>query len=249
MTIRLKTPLTIFLPLLACSTLWSQSAEAPSGMRLVRCQEPANCSHKFISGAMLQILNENGIVVLTMIVDTGRYFRVDVAVVNNTSQPVDVLPSSFTLRLLQPKQKELRYQPPEKVMKSISNRAALDNFFTALGAAGATQQIASQTNTTGNVSVYSNGGSANGTYNQRSTSTTTVPDEQARQNAAEHISANNVAAANAAQEVNSFSLRATTIDPGKLATGSVYFERARKVERTVTRIPINDVVYEFSFGW
>jgi hypothetical protein len=134
-------------------------------------------------------------------------------------------------------------------MKLISGRAAWDNFFTALGAAGATEQAVTQTNTTGNVSVYSGSSSANGTYSQNSTSTTTAPDEQARQSAAQQIATNNIAAAHAMQVVDSSSLRATTVDPGKAVQGSVYFERARKVKRTITRIPIDGVVYEFSFEW
>jgi hypothetical protein len=213
------------------------------------CQEPANCSHKFVSDALVKILHDNGIVIAMMIIDTGHYFRVDVGVRNNSSKSIDVMPSTFTTKLLLPKQKDLRYIPPEKVMKSISGRAGWGNFFNALGAAGATEQVKTQTNTTGDVSVYSGGSSAYGTYSQNSTSTTTVPDEQARQRAAQQIATNNMAAANAMQQVDSSSLRATTVDPGRSVLGSVYFERVRKVDKTITRIPIDGVVYEFSFGW
>ena len=220
-----------------------------SDRKIIVCQEPLNCSHKLISGMMVKYIQDNGLVVVATIVDTGRNCKVDVAVINKTSMPVDVIPSSFSLRLTQPKEKELRLLPQEKIMTSIRNRAAWENFFTALGAAGATQQSTTQTNTNGSVSIYSSGDSAYGTYHGNSTSVTTVPDEQALQAASDRIAANNAAAENVIQGINSFSLRPTTIDPGKYATGSVFFERARKMQEIVLSIPVNGRAYQFSFGW
>jgi hypothetical protein len=181
--------------------------------------------------------------------DTGKYFVAQVAVVNKSGSPVDVLPQSFSLVVLRPHRKTLRYLPPDKVIRSISNSAAWSNFFTALGAAGATQQSVTQSTTSGTASAYGTGGSAYGRYSENTTSVTTIPDEQAQQDAANRIAANNANVAAASQEVSSGSLRSITVAPGRGVSGNVYYDRVHKIEESEVLIPVNGEVFEIDTDW
>ena len=170
-------------------------------------------------------------------------------VINKTASPLDVLPQSFSTKVLRPHQKTLRNLPPDKVIRSISNSAAWSNFFTALGAASATQQSVTQSTTNGTASAYGTGGSAYGRYSENTTSVTSVPDQQAQQDAANRIAANDAAVANASQAVSAGSFQPTTVAPGKSVTGNVYFEHAHKIETSEVLIPVNGEVFDFHFEW
>ena len=88
-----------------------------------------------------------------------------------------------------------------------------------------------------------------GRYSENTTSVTTVPDEQAQQDAANRIAANNTAVAATSQEVSTRSLQPTTVAPGKSVEGNVYFEHARKIESSEVLIPVNGEVFDFDFEW
>jgi TPR repeat protein len=239
-------------------SLSGQSSQtARSGNRAVICQNDevlspgwsSNCAHVWFSGALVKVMRSNGVLVFATLRDSGKYLVVQVGVINKTASPLDVLPQSFSLNVLKPHPKKLSYLPPDKVIRSISNSAVWSNFFTALGAAGATQQSVTQSTTNGTASAYGTGGSAYGRYSGNTTSVTTVPDEQAQQDAANRIAANNAAVATAAQGVSAGSFQPTTVAPGKSVTGNVYFERARKIESSEVLIPINGEVFDFDFEW
>jgi hypothetical protein len=209
----------------------------------------SNCAHVWFSGNIVKVMRSNGVLVAVTIQDTGKYFIAQVSVVNKSASPLDVLPQSFSIMVLRPHPKTLRYLPPDKVIRSISNSAVWSNFFTALGAAGATQQSVTQSTTNGTASAYGTSGSAYGRYSENTTSVTIVPDEQAKQDAANRIAANNTAVAATSQEVSTRSLQPTTVAPGKSVEGNVYFEHARKIESSEVLIPVNGEVFDFNFEW
>jgi hypothetical protein len=192
-------------------------------------------------------MRSNGVLVFATLRDSGKYLVVQVGVINKTASPLDVLPQSFSLNVLKPHPKKLSYLPPDKVIRSISNSAVWSNFFTALGAAGATQQSVTQSTTNGTASAYGTGGSAYGRYSENTTSVTTTPDEQAQQDASNRIAANNANVAAASQEVSSGSFQPGTVAPGKSVTGNVYFEHARKIESSEVLVPVNGEVFDFVF--
>jgi hypothetical protein len=235
--------------------VFAQSASSVT--RVVICQNDevlapgwsSNCAHLWFSGAFVKVMRSNGVLVAVALQDTGKYFIAQVSVVNKTASPLDVLPQSFSSMVLRPHPKTLRYLPPDKLIRSISNSAAWGNFFTALGAAGATQQSVTQSTTNGTASAYGTGGSAYGRYSENTTSVTSVPDQQAQQDAANRIAANNAAVAAAAQKVSDGSFQPTTVAPGKSVTGNVYFERARKIKSSEVLIPVNGEVFDFDFEW
>jgi TPR repeat protein len=233
------------------------SQSASSGTRVVICQNDevlapgwsSNCAHVWLSGYIVKVMRSNGVLVAVAMQDTGKYFMAQVSVVNKTASPLDVLPQSFSSMVLRPHPKTLGYLPPDKVIRSISNSAVWSNFFTALGAAGATQQSVTQSTTNGTASAYGTGGSAYGRYSENTTSVTSVPDQQAQQDAANRIAANNAAVSAASQEVSAGSFQPTTVAPGKSVTGNVYFEHARKIETSEVLIPVNGEVFDFHFEW
>jgi len=227
----------------------TQSNDGQGSLKLIRCDELVNCTHTWRGGLLNKRIRSNGIVVAIDVEAVDHYIRVGVAARNETQQPIDILPWSISMQMVAPKHKQLKYQSPDRLIKRINGRAGWNNLLTALGAAGATQQSSTQTNTDGRVSVYGTGGSANGTYSQTSTSTTTVPDSQAQREAAAQIAASNATAANAARNINSHSLAPATLSPGQASAGYVYFEGPHKIGTTVTDIPINGIVFEFTFQW
>jgi hypothetical protein len=194
-------------------------------------------------------MRSNGVLVVVTLRDTGKYLVAQVGVINKAAVPLDVLPQSFSMMVLKPNPKKLRYLPPEKVIRSINNSAAWSNFFTALGAATATQQSVTQSTTNGTASAYGTGGAAYGRFSASTTSVTTIPDQQAQQDAANRIAANNASVAAASQEVSYGSFQSTTVTPGKSVSGNLYFEHARKLEELEVQIPVNGDVFDFDFDW
>ena len=237
--------------LLIASAVLSQTPGSDAGtVNKVVCEETSqSCSHKLVNGLRYESLTTQQAVVTVSIADNGRYTRLEVAVANLGQAPFDVIPAGFLVEVTAPKAKTLRFVPPEKIVSSDRHRAGWANALNAMGAGMATQQVTTQTNTSGTVQATGNDGSyANGTYNGNSTSTTSVPDYAAQTRARENITRRRAALAASQAELEQTVLRANTVDPGKLISGFVFFESEKRGEMYLVDLAINGVVYEFAFA-
>ncbi len=221
--------------LLPSSISWQQGAPGSDGF--------------YNDGFLVRSLTVSGVTLRVALRDTGWKMRVDVAVVNDSSQRLDVVPAQFTLGELTPKEKALAYQSTEQLAKSINRRTAWANFFTNFGAGLATEQSTSTSTTTGSMSGRdSNGTTYNGSFDAYTTTNTTTPNYAVQMRAAQQQAANNAAAAEANRQLNAMALRTSTVMPGDKLTGAVWFERDKKAQQLLLRAPIGGCVFEFPFA-
>jgi hypothetical protein len=208
----------------------------------------------FRDGKIIESLTVNGLTVSVSLRNTGWRMRSDVVITNNTDQRIDVQPEKFFLEVLGPKPKQLDYESPEKLTKSINRRAQWAAFGIGLSREDAINTTASSTSGSFNGGMelhdaYSNSarGSLNGSYSGNTTSTTTDPDCQARRKADEDARAALQSAAQASGDLSKIVLRANTIMPTQQISGAVYFERYRGKSPVILKIPLRGAVIEFPF--
>lgn len=236
-----------FMFTLSLCCLVSASAQQPRAKALV-CDENAGCAHQFINGLKFKILTGDGLTVTASMVATPKYIRADISVLNGTTASIDVMPTTFQLEEVDPKQKSLAYVDAGKIMLSAQKRVAWGNALTAMGANMQRQQTTTNTNSTGTVNATgSNGTYTTGTYNGSSTSTTSSPDNAAKARADETIRQNNAALAALNNQLAQVVLRANTVLPNQSVRGLVFFERDKKAQSVVLSIPAGDTVYKFPF--
>ncbi|WP_263382249.1 hypothetical protein [Granulicella arctica] len=112
----------------------------------------------------------------------------------------------------------------------------------------ATQQVTTQSTSSGTVQATSNdGSSASGTYSGTGTSTTSVPNYAAQEQARQNIARRRAALGAHEAELEQTGLKANTVDSGKYVGGYVFFESEKHGEFYVVDLPIAGVVYRFPF--
>jgi len=154
---------------------------------------------------------------------------------------VDVRPESFQLVVAAPKYRMLAYQDPDQMAKSIRRSAGWKAGLTS-GLGGMAQKQSTSTSTTdGNVTVSGPNGTASGTYNGTTMTTSSQPDYEARQRSADKANQIRAEANNAVNNLQSTALRANTIFPGQQMIGAVFFQHERHIqEATLTVVVGND---------
>lgn len=221
-----------------------------SSQTALLCDEGAGCTHQFVNGHKIKILSADGITVSVSMLDTGKYFRADVGVLNTSSASLDVLPMNFSLEETAPKDKMLAYVDVGKIIRSAQTRMAWANALSAAGAGMQRQQTTTETTSNGTVNVYgSDGTNANGTYNGTSTSTTSSPDYAAQARADEAIRERNAVLAMQSGQLSSAALRSNTLSPGQSIGGFVFFQRKGKGTSLLLSMPVGDKVFKFPFAF
>ena len=240
-------PLITYLLLSAISAVaQDQKTSQPAPQKIVCGEQSAACVHKLVNGFTYETLGPSDAVVTVSLADNGKYTRLEVGVTNAGQKPFDVLPVAFAVSVTAPKPRLLRMVPPEKIIASARHHAGWANALNAMGAGMASQQVTTQTNSSGTVQATGSDGSyANGTYNGNSTSTTSVPDYAAQARARENIARRRAALAAQETEMNQTVLRANTVDSGKSLSGFVYFDSEKHGTEYIVDVPIGGIVYEF----
>lgn len=236
--------------LVVCLAVVASAQDTPaSAPTFILCNQASVCSHRIVNGELFETITSDGMVITVGLVEAGKYIRANVSIANGTPAPVDVLPKDFTVEVLEPKHKTLRYVAPGKIAKSSEHHAGWANFANRMGGALAEERTTSQTTSSGSVTVHgSDGSSANGSYSGNGTTTTSSPDYAARQRAAENIRQRNAAVAAANTRMMESALTANTVAPGQALGGYVYFEGDSKATKLHPRILIAGKLYEFQFG-
>jgi len=244
----------LFVPcvVLVCSavpTLAQQAIQTQSSNQTVLiCDESAGCTHQFVNGAKFKTLTGNGFTVTVSLWGNKKYFRADVSVLNSSTANVDVLPASFDLEEVEPKEKTLAYVDAEKIMRSIQKRVAWGNAMTAMGAGMQQQQSTTTTTSTGTVNATGSDGSyASGTYNGSAVSKTSSPDYAAQARANQVIQQRNQQVAALNEQLSRTALKANTVVPNQNVRGYVFFEADKKVKNVMLSIPVGGTVFKFPF--
>ena len=149
---------------------------------------------------------------------------------------------------MDPGHKELKYNDPDRLARSVQRRAGLGAGLIAMGAAMQTRTTTSQTTENGTATVTGPGGMATGTYGGASTTTTTEPDYEARRRADNQVRQIGANTQNTIAGIQSVALRANTVFPAKNIYGAVYFDRA-KAKQMVLTIVVDSESFDFPFTW
>lgn len=138
---------------------------------------------------------------------------------------------------------ELTPMSPEEAAKKMKGSQGLKNYFTALGASMQRRSVFVNSQSSGNVSVSdTRGNTASGTYDGRSTSTISVPNEDAEERAQQKIDERNRQASARFDAVLSNALRSNTVLPQKKIIGNIYFPMM-KGEVMYVSIRVGDTLY------
>jgi hypothetical protein len=240
--------LALLIGLAACVSPLSGQQPEQKSKTVISCDESAGCAHQFVNGRKVKTITVEGITVSASLFDTGKYFRVDLAILNTSAANFDVLPAMFSITETAPKEKIFAYVDVGKIISSAQNRTAWANAFAAAGAGMQRQQTTTNATSYGTVNVNSSDGTyANGSYNGSSTSTTSAPDYAAQARANEAIRQRNSVLAVQSSQLSDAALRSNTVLPGQNVSGCVFFERKGKAKSVVLAVPIGDRILQFPF--
>jgi hypothetical protein len=201
-----------------------------------------------VDGVSIRVLTNQDILVAVAITDNGSYNVAEVTVLNNGKGRILVDPelTRFIVVTKEGKTQALEPIPAQKIAGKIRSRARWGNALRAFAASLATRQSTSTSQTNGNVSVFGQGGFAQGTYSGTTTTTTSTPDVEAQRRAAATIARNTEDANLRAEGIVSSGLKANTLFPGNTLDGIIYFDH-KKYQKAAFRILIEDTVYDFAF--
>jgi hypothetical protein len=196
------------------------SAEVKAGVASWQAGAPG-CDQFSSEDGTVESMTVNGVTVQVSLQDTGWKFRTNVAVANNGSQSVHVVPARFLLDVVRPGLHPLAYQNPDHITS-----AATHQIYSTAAAAGPSIQDVSfrQPAGGGNSHNYFAAVVTQGSFNGNPYAETV-------------------------QEYNAEALREATVSPSSALAGAVWFERSRHAEQVLLRVPVNDVVFEFPLSF
>jgi hypothetical protein len=192
-------------------------------------------------------MDASGFRVEVTVRDTGWKTRADILIVNHSGQPIDIHPEQFKL-VTTPDGKEVKYNDPDSMIRSIRRRTGLGMALTAMGGAMQTRTTTSNTSESGTATATGPGGMATGTYNGVSTTTTTGPDYAAQQRAANQVNQMGANASSAIAYLQSIALRPNTVFPANQIYGATYFDRESKhATGEVLTVTVGTEIFQFPF--
>jgi hypothetical protein len=188
----------------------------------------------FSDDSLVESLTVNGVTVQVTLHDTGWKMRANVAVANDSAEAVNVTPSKFVLQETMPTMRALAYQDSKTMAASVTHGV----LWTSVSATSPSSSA-----------QYANPASAvNVAYNTPFVSTQTpnylVPAQTAELKAAKHD-----VDLTAVRQIHNTALREGALAPGAKAAGAVWFERDKKAEQLVLRVPVNGTIFEFPLSF
>lgn len=191
-------------------------------------------------GSLVESLTVGGVTVQVSLYDTGWKFRAQVAVANNSSEPVPIDPSKFILDELGPQGKPLFYQDPEVLAKNMTH-----------------QVLWSEANASPNVqaraeSSLQNSETVNLTYKTpiRSTSPSPnylLPHQDAEDDAIRTQGKQTLV--DYPKQIQALALRPGGVAPAESISGAVWFERSKNPQQLMLRVPIENLSFEFPLSF
>src|SRR5580704_15212938 len=105
-----------------------RAAEAVVDNGIARWQSGAPGSDQFFSaGSVVESLTANGVTVQVSLQDTDWKLRANVAIANDSAEPVHFNPAGFTLDELKPRLRTLAYQNPKELAKALTHQVYWTN--------------------------------------------------------------------------------------------------------------------------
>jgi hypothetical protein len=243
----------VAIALLSCSVGAAVSEQADSAqgsaLTVVRWKDGApGCDSYFADGTRYRSIAADSLYIAASVQDTGWKMRADVYVRNKGLDRVDVLPEMVSMSVVLPKAKELKYQEPRELAKSLERKAKWRAAFRGIAASLQTQEMTSRSSGSASGYAYdSEGNWVSGSAVGSSTTETTVPDFAAQQRAREQSARDLSSARDAGGYLQAVALKANTLGPWDDVYGAVFFERANNTA-VLLRVTLAGVTYEIPFA-
>jgi hypothetical protein len=190
----------------------------------------AGCDQFQSNGHAVQSMTANGITVQVSLQDTGWKLRANIAVSNQTSTEVEVVPGQITLDELQPSLRALHKQDAAKLGHVVNHGV----FWTEAMAQPSPSAV-----TTRSIGV---------SLNDAAYRTTETPDYMS-----EHLSAatpkNRASAYADPADIKALALKAGSLATQQKTAGVIWFERDASARELSLRIPVGDVIFDFPLSF
>jgi len=197
----------------------------------VRWASGAPGCDEFIShGRHVESITANGITVQVSLQDSGWKYRANIAVSNQSPDAVQVLPGIVTLDELTPNLRSLLATNPDKLAHTTTHQV----FWTLEDALPSQSALAN----------YSNHASMQDRLANRPSP---VPDYLNPQLAT--VSTHHVAFERTdSVDVHAIALKTSSVPAGQITAGVMWFDRDSNAHELSLRVPVGDLVYDFSFS-
>jgi hypothetical protein len=205
------------------------SAEPENGV--VRWAAGAPGCDEFVShGRHVESITANGVTVQVSVQDSGWKYRVNVAVSNQSSESVEVFPGNITLDELMPNTRALLATDPTKLAHAPTHQA----FWTLANAVPSPSAVADHS-----LHLNENQWLANRSYPANDYLNPHLALASARPGGFERTEA---------IDMQSVVLKSASVPAGQVNAGVMWFERDASAHELSLRVPIADMVFDYSFS-
>jgi hypothetical protein len=187
-------------------------------------------------GSLVESISLENITVQVSLYDTGWKFRAQVAIANDSPQPIEVDPSKFVLDEIGANGKPLFYNDPAELAKNTTHEV----LWSASNAAPDPRHPVFRSSSHGEAMVLA--------YRSPTERPVTEPNyllshQTAEDNAVDTQSKRTLL--NYSKQVQALALKAGVIPPTEMASGAVWFDRSKNPPQLVLRIPVEGLSFEF----
>jgi hypothetical protein len=235
----LTLPLLIFCTAIGTIAQTSTDSEKASAKKVIRWGSPslpAGCCNNFFDNNRLKTTYQDENVIFEIGLDTTvekKFFAVLISIGNKTDQPLTILPDTFTMRLMAPKNKTLSPVPVDEVAQKIENRGRWRLLAAGMLAGMATQQSrATITDNRGN----------------RADITVTERDRAAQRNASEAAGQQRSENEERASVIKAVALPKHTLFKDDVKGGVVFFKKEDLTDGVIISFTLGDTTYEIPYG-
>jgi hypothetical protein len=190
----------------------------------------AGCDEFISHGRHVESITANGITVQVSLQDSGWKYRANIAVSNQSADKVEVLPVIVTLDELTPTLHSLLATNPDKLAHTTTHQV----FWTLQDAVPSPSALAN----------YSNYVSAEQRLANRPSPTPDYLNPQFALTSTHHVTFERTESV----DVQSIALKASSVPSGQITAGVMWFERDSNARELSMRVPVGDLVYDFSFS-
>jgi hypothetical protein len=190
----------------------------------------AGCDEFISHGRHVESITANGITVQVSLQDSGWKYRANIAVSNQSADKVEVLPGIVTLDELTPTLHSLLATNPDKLAHTTTHQV----FWTLQDAVPSPSALAN----------YSNYVSAEQRLANRPSPTPDYLNPQFALTSTHHVTFERAESV----DVQSIALKASSVPSGQITAGVMWFERDSNARELSMRVPVGDLVYDFSFS-
>jgi hypothetical protein len=212
----------------------AKKAPSPSAIPVngaVRWASGALGCDEFIShGRHVESITAHGITVQVSLQDSGWKYRANIAVSNQSSDAVQVLPGIITLDELTPNLRSLIATNPDKLAHTTTHQV----FWTLEDALPSQSAVAN----------YSNHASAQERLANRPSPAPDYLNPQLAMASTHHVTFERAESV----DVQSIALKTSLVPAGQITAGVMWFDRDNSAHELSLRVPVGELVYDFSFS-